>query len=378
MIKLNRKLNKEQQLKNKGSKIMIKNRKLKEIPVFFATDDNYVPYLVVSIRSLIDTASANNTYSIYVLNTGLKDANKKALKDMETANVKIGFVDLTEKVKDIYSKLQAQLRDYYSPSIYYRLFIPTMFPKYKKALYLDCDITILEDVANLYNHDLKNNLVGAIVDEVVTSNEVFRYYVSNALGVNEYKYFNSGILVMNLDAFRKEKFEEKFIYLLNNYNFGTVAPDQDYLNVLCKGRILYIEKAWNKMPVSNEGFDEKDLKLVHYNMFQKPWKYEGILYEKYFWQTAQKTPYYDFFKQTLANFDDAKKLKDQQAGEKLLAYAKNIADDPNNFKNTLNGECICLAEKQNIEMKAIEEICVLEDFLKFIFAEDEPIGSECC
>ncbi|MFQ6723881.1 MAG: glycosyltransferase family 8 protein, partial [Clostridia bacterium] len=222
----------------------------------------------------------------------------------------------------------------------------------------------------------KNNLVGAIVDEVVTSNEVFRYYVENALGVNEYKYFNSGILVMNLDAFRKEKLEEKFIYLLNNYNFGTVAPDQDYLNVLCKGRIHYIDKAWNKMPVSNEGFDEKDLKLVHYNMFQKPWKYEGILYEKYFWETAKNTPYYDFFKQTLANFDDTKKLKDQQAGANLLNYAKNIANDPNNFKNTLNRECECLAEKQHIQMKAIEEICVLEDFLNLLFA-DESIGSEC-
>ena len=362
----------------KWRNFIMRNNRKQEIPVFFATDDNYVPYLVVSIKSLIDTCSMDKVYSIYVLNTGLKSDNKQVLKSMETQNVKINFVDLTEKIKDIYSKLQAQLRDYYSPSIYYRLFIPTMFPQYKKALYLDCDITILDDVANLYNHELKNNLVGAIVDEVVTSNEVFRYYVENALGVNEYKYFNSGILVMNLDSFRKEMLEEKFIYLLNNYNFGTVAPDQDYLNVLCKGRILYIDKAWNKMPVSNEGFDEKNLKLVHYNMFQKPWKYEGILYEKYFWETAKATPYYDFFKQTLANFDDAKKLKDQQAGENLLNYAKNIANDPNNFRNTLNHECICLAQKQNTEVKAIEEICVLEDLLKFIFTDEEPIGSQCC
>ena len=362
----------------KWRNFIMKNNKKQEIPVFFATDDNYVPYLVVSIRSLIDTASSDNNYSVYVLNTGLTEQNISVLKSMETENVKINFVDLTEKIKDIYSKLQAQLRDYYSPSIYYRLFIPTMFPHYKKALYLDCDITIVEDVAKLYNHELKNNLVGAIVDEVVTSNEVFRYYVSNALGVNEYKYFNSGILVMNLDEFRKEDIEGKFIYLLNNYNFGTVAPDQDYLNVLCKGRILYIDKAWNKMPVSNEGFDEKNLKLVHYNMFQKPWKYEGLLYEKYFWEAAKRTPYYDFFKQNLANFDESKQQKDQQAGEKLLAYAKNIADDSNNFKNTLHRECICLAEKQNVKVKAIEEICVLADFLNFIFAGNKPVGNGCC
>ena len=80
----------------------------------------------------------------------------------------------------------------------------------------------------------------------------------------------------------------------------------------------------------------------------------------------------------MKNIHDAKKLKDQQAGEKLLAYAKNIADDNNNFKNALNRECVCLAEKQKIVMKPIEEICVLEDFLKFIFGEDGLVGSGCC
>ena len=130
------------------------------------------------------------------------------------------------------------------------------------------------------------------------------------------------------------------------------------------------------MPVTGEGFDEKNLKLVHYNMFQKPWKYEGILYEKYFWETAKNTPYYDFFKQNLANFDDAKKQKDQEAGAKLLDYAMNIANDANNFKNTLNRECECLAQKQQIELKSIEEICVLEDFLNLLFA-DKPVGNGC-
>ncbi|MFQ6724009.1 MAG: glycosyltransferase, partial [Clostridia bacterium] len=93
----------------------MKNNKKQHVPVFFATDDNYVPYLVVSIRSLIDNASTNNSYMVYVLNTGLTTENKQVLKSMETANVKINFVDLTEKIKDIYSKLEAQLRDYYSP-----------------------------------------------------------------------------------------------------------------------------------------------------------------------------------------------------------------------------------------------------------------------
>ncbi len=349
-------------------------KKLKEVPIFFSTDDNYVPYLVVSVRSLIDTSSNKFMYKIYVLNTGLKAENMKLLRDMETNNVKIKFVDISAKVKDIYSKLQAQLRDYYSPSIYYRLFIPTLFPQYKKALYLDCDITILEDIANLYNKDLRGNLLGAIVDEVVSTSDILRYYAENSLGVKGDRYFNSGIILINLEAFRKENIEDKFIYLLNNYNFGTVAPDQDYLNVLCKDRVIYIDKGWDKMPIPDPNFDEKDLKLVHYNMFEKPWKYSNILYEKYFWEVAKRTSYYKYFLEMLNNYSDEQKQKDQKAREALFVYAKNIADNPTNFKRTLDRECKCLLEKQHKSAGEGKEINILDDFLNLIFGEQEDGG----
>ena len=352
-------------------KKIIQNKKLKEIPVFFASDDNYVPYLVVSIRSLIDTASVKHRYSVYVLNSGLNLENRKTLKEMETSNVKIKFVDVTSKIKDIYSKLQAQLRDYYSPSIFYRLFIPTLFPQYKKAVYLDCDITILDDIANLYNKDLKGNLLGAIVDEVVSNSDIFRYYTENALDVSGYKYFNSGIIVMNLEGFRKNNLEEKFLYLLNNYKFGSVAPDQDYLNVLCKDKIMYIDKGWDKMPIPDSDFNEKDLKLVHYNMFQKPWRYSDVLFEKYFWETAKKTKYYDMLLEMRNNYTEEKKQKDIEAGTKLLDYAKSIADDPENFKNTMAREYAEIAKRQHLIEEMNREKNILDDFFSFLTDDEE-------
>ena len=131
------------------------------------------------------------------------------------------------------------------------------------------------------------------------------------------------------------------------------------------------------MPVSGEGFDEKDLKLVHYNMFQKPWKYEGILYEKYFWETAKKTPYYQMFKDVLNGYNDEKKRKDQEAGMKLLTYAEEIANNPNNFRRTLDVEREEMSSKQNVVLKTSEEFNVLDDFLNILFADDNPIGGEC-
>lgn len=348
----------------------IKNN-TKEIPVFFATDDNYVPYLVVSIQSLKDTASIKNNYAIYVLTTGLKQENKKNIKELETSNIKIKFVDVSHKIKNIFSKLKEQLRDYYSPSIYYRLFIPTMFPQYKKCLYLDCDITIVDDIAKLYNHDLQSNLLGAIADQVVTNSEIFQYYVKNAIGVESHKYFNSGIIVMNLDEFRKQRFESKFLYLLNNFPFSSVAPDQDYLNILCKDQVLYIDKGWDMMPMPDPDFDEKDLHLVHYNMYQKPWKYEDVLFEKYFWETAKRTKYYDMLLEMRNSYTEEMKQKDISAGTRLLEYAKSIADDPNNFIRSFERE---YAEKDKFADQS--EHSILETFYDIIVGEtDDDMGT---
>lgn len=346
------------------------NKSQKEIPVFFSTDDNYVPYLVVSIQSLKDTASIKNKYMLYVLNSGLTNENKKNIKELETSNIKIKFVDVSHKIKNIYSKLKEQLRDYYSPSIYYRLFIPSMFPQYKKALYLDCDIAIVEDIANLYNHELGDNLLGAVVDQVVTNSEIFCYYVENAVGIDRKKYFNSGILVMNLQGLRKENLEHKFLYLLNNFPFSSVAPDQDYLNFICKDRVLYLDKGWDMMPMAEEGFEEKDLKLVHYNMYQKPWKYDGILYQEYFWNSARKTKYYDTLMNMRDSYSEENKNQDIEKGKYLLKYAKEIADDPNNFRRSFEKEY-----KEKNEHANEAEHVVLDKFWNIIFGsnEDEEI-----
>ena len=79
-------------------------------------------------------------------------------------------------------------------------------------------------------------------------------------------------------------FEEKFLYLLEKTTF-TVAQDQDYLNRICKGRVHFLDVTWDKMPVGRKTIPHKDVKLVHYNFAHKPWHYESVLYEEYFWKT---------------------------------------------------------------------------------------------
>lgn len=303
------------------------------IPVFFSSDDNYVPFLAVAITSLLENASKDYNYDIIILNTGINKENKKKIEKLKNSNANIKFVDVKHKIENIVGKLESRLRDYYSLSIYYRLFIPSMFPEYKKAIYLDADITLIDDISKLYNEDIEGYLVGAISDEVISTDERFAIYTTEALGIEPKYYFNSGVLLMNLEEFKKQKIEEKFIYLLEKYNFDVVAPDQDYLNVLCKGKVKYIDRGWDRMPNVDDSFDDDNLHLIHYNMFAKPWKYDNVLYQEHFWKYAQMTEFLEKINSFKELQSEEMIKRDNEGALKLLENSYNIAKSEFNFKN---------------------------------------------
>lgn len=318
----------------KKSNVKVITRTPKEIPIFFAADDNYVPFLAVSIKSMLDNASKYYFYNIYILTEGISKENQKRLKKYETTNSKIRFVELSSYIAKIKDRLASTLRDYYTESIFYRLFIAALHPELKKAIYLDCDIVVLGDISKLYNTKLGTNILGAVTDDVISGNPDFRIYASEAVGVDYTKYFNSGVLLMNLDEYRKQKIQERFIYLLIKHNFETAAPDQDYLNVLCKDKVLYLDKGWDKMS-TDENFDGK-LNLIHYNNFRKPWYYDDVPYEKYFWEYAKKTDFYDDILKIKQNFTPEMDKAKVEGAIGLVEMTKRIVASDKNFNKTLN------------------------------------------
>lgn len=304
------------------------------IPIFFASDDNYVPFLAVSIKSMLDNASKDYFYNVYVLTEGISKSNEERLKNYKTENSEIIFVDLSSYIAKIRDRLSSTLRDYYTESIFYRLFIASLYPEYSKAIYLDCDIVVLGDISKFYNIDLGNNILGAIIDDVIAGNEDFRVYSKYGVGVDYTKYFNSGVLLMNLDEYRKEQIQQRFIYLLIKYNFETAAPDQDYLNVLCYNKVHYIDKGWDKMSTDTD-FDG-ELNLIHYNNFRKPWYYDDVPYGEYFWQYAEKTDYYDEILKIKEGFTEEKHQAKLNGAVKLVELTKNIVNSDKNFYKILN------------------------------------------
>ena len=57
------------------------DKELKEIPIFFAVDDGYIPFLAVSMQSLIDNSSKENRYAIKILYTNVSEENKSNMKE---------------------------------------------------------------------------------------------------------------------------------------------------------------------------------------------------------------------------------------------------------------------------------------------------------
>ena len=310
---------------------MSRNNYKQKIPICFATDDNYVPFLTVALASLLDNSSKENFYKIYVLTSHLSEENMNSILKQATENSEIKFVQLSkelDKVQDMF-----HLRDYYSKETYYRIFIPNLFPEYEKVLYLDCDITVVGDVSELYNTQIHGYYVGAVQEEVMQTFEVFGNYVEKADGINRKNYFNAGILLINCRRWRNKLIAERFVDLLNRYKFR-VVQDEDYLNVLCKDNIKWLPLGWNKTSYKNESFDDKDLKIIHWKINWRPWKYKDVLYEEYFWKYAKMTDFYDKLIQMRDSRTEADFKKDELLMENLSKMAQEDADDPNNYYRT--------------------------------------------
>lgn len=293
------------------------------IPIFFATDNNYLPFLSITLESLWENSSHEYDYEMYVLHSGIREDYQEKIMRYNKEGFSISFVDVTERLKPILEHLH--MRDYYTCTTYFRVFISGMFPQFDKALYMDCDTVVLGDIADLYHYDLGTNLIGGAPCEGVNSFQVYKDYVTKVDGLNPDYFFNAGVILMNLKAFREEKFYEQFADLLKRYKF-TVIQDEDYLNVLCQDRVLRLPRAWNKSPIGPDKLAREDLRIVHFIMTWKPWRYSDIPYQEYFWEYAERTEFYDEISARRDNSTEEDIEKDKACEASLKALAQSEID----------------------------------------------------
>lgn len=308
---------------------------MQTIPVFYTISDDFTPYAAVSLNSLVKRVDPQRNYIITFLHQDLTTESMKNLKSFEKDNVQIDFKKIDDTlVKPIKNTEGNYLRaDFFTMSIFYRLFIPDLFPQYDKGIYLDADTVVNDDIAKLYDINLEGNYFGACADLSIRFIPIMQRYLTECQDINPpEKYINSGVLLLDMKAFRDKKFTERFYYLINKYNVPTIEPDQSYLNEICEDKIKLLDPSWDAMPNEHIAAIENP-HLIHYNLFFKPWHFADVQYAQYFWNSAKETMYYQQLKDELDNFTDADRTRERQALDHMFSRIDDIASDPNNWAN---------------------------------------------
>ncbi len=337
------------------------------VPIFYACDDRFVKFTIVSIASMLENASPDYQYEIHVLHTDITTETMEKVYRLSRENATIQFDNVTDYLYSISEKLP--LRDYYSKTTYYRLFIAEMFPQLKKAIYIDSDTVVCGNIAEFYNHDLGSCYVGACHEQAMVQTNEYGTYVEKCLGIDRNNYFNAGVILINCEQFRKQKILEQFTDLLHVYNFA-VTQDEDYLNVICQNHVKFIDQRWNTEVFGNIPYPASEFKVIHYIMVSKPWHFSDCRYGDIFWHYAEMTEVIDDIRKILADYTDEQRKADMESCDRLMKLAVSETYREDNYLNRKKKER-CSADRQRI----LEKIDQFEYEGRFDEdVEDDPPG----
>lgn len=208
--------------------------------VTYASDDNYAKYLGISLLSLFRSNTEFNLIQVFVLDCGIDEKNKENLRRIACEFCReIKFLPLNNagcqlKLKNITLGV--------SIAYYARLFLASLLPKeIERVLYLDCDTLILSSLKEMWGISMGKNFIAGVQDTVDV-------YFQKVIGLNsDIRYLNSGVLLIDLRAWREENLEEKFIDFIKKFNGNVPHHDQGTINGVCKERRYILPPRCNAM-----------------------------------------------------------------------------------------------------------------------------------
>jgi len=284
------------------------------IHMVMASDNRFCPYLAVLLQSIVECASTERWYDIVVFHCQIQEENQDRIQKIAEGRerISIRFCNISEYVEGI----SFVVHHHFSVETFYRYFIPEVMKEYQKILYLDVDMVVLRDIAELFQEDMEGYALAAVKDvDVIGSAKADKgteQYLTQELYLkNAFSYFQAGVLLLNLEEIRScckvsdlvEKTLEKKWRML----------DQDVLNTMFKNKVKYLPQNWNVLinwkygnrsrmdlikqaPVSLwEEYQEarKQPYIIHYAGAWKPWSDPCCDYAEIFWEYARKTAFYE-------------------------------------------------------------------------------------
>ncbi|HWP50964.1 MAG TPA: glycosyltransferase family 8 protein [Clostridia bacterium] len=294
--------------------------------IALVSSDEYAPFASVVVASILANAAPGNRYDIVVLTNDMLQRNRWRIQKLGEGreNVSIRVLDISKMIEGFSFYTWAHFTSY----TYYRLLTPDVFANYDKVVYLDSDIVVNHDIAELFETDLEGYYLAAAYDTHVVSYCTQtppleqRAYNVKELGMKDpEQYFQAGVSLFNVTALRRD-FEEGYL-IKQGLNHKLRWLDQDLMNMLFYSKIRRLPGCWNVMVANQpENLDEyylpDALRQEYYDSRRNPYiiHYVGRampcyttqpdLFE-YFWHYARLTPFYEILVQRMA-IDYAEKL----------------------------------------------------------------------
>ena len=260
---------------------------MKEYNICLSCDNNYAQYAGVVIASILLNSDDKSFFNFYILDGNIEQENKDKIEKLkEIKDFNLNFISIDENLFEVYKKIGTH--SYISLSTYYRLKLASLLPDVDNILYLDCDVIINSNLAELLEIDISEYYAAGVKDIAVNSSG----YVPKLEDGN--LYFNAGVLYFNLDKIRKDNIESEFEkYTIENFDKIRVG-DQEIINVVCQGKIKELPSVWNVQSSNfvNRSDYTKNPNIVHYVGRNKPWKFGSINYWKnLYFNVLEKTPW---------------------------------------------------------------------------------------
>lgn len=256
---------------------------LEVINVIYTSDENFAQLMGVSMYSMLDNFSSKKyKIKVTILDGGIADESKKKLRSIcEKFSSEIIFTKVSDDdFKDC--PPNHPLRDDVTITTFYRLIIPRLFKdEVEKVIYIDCDTLVLGNIEELYVTNIDSYYLGAVRDFVESSVLRLDYPYYKYME----KYFNAGMLLMNLKKMRLEKISEKAFDFIKNHAHELLFPDQDTLNYLCLNDWLVLDKKWNFQVDRSQEKVTPTPNILHFTTAYKP---GHLLYHNYYQKFYKK------------------------------------------------------------------------------------------
>ena len=235
--------------------------------IVFNVDDGYVRHMCVTILSILDK-NPKEVIVFHVITCELSKENREYIDSLLIEDhVSVKFYDVDIKILKKFSVGKLTGNPNISYAAYLRLFIPDLLPQnIDKVIYFDCDIVVINSFINLWNIDISQYCLAAL-DDYGNAQECG----ARRMGLeSEFKYFNSGVMLINLQKLREMNFMKKVQDYLVTDGYRILMHDQDILNGLLYKQRLPLEERWNMMRNTD---NTTDYSIIHFAGL-KPWYIE--------------------------------------------------------------------------------------------------------